>query len=97
MTVAVSPDNRKRLLRYASEIVPCEDREDAVKAATAALPLLEWAERAADEDDLELRMAALSQQYQNTCGKQYSSPSEFVESAETLYAFLGGGSRDGMA
>lgn len=91
MTATVGPDDRQRLLRYASLLFPHPDRGDPVTVASAALPLLEWAEAASGDEDLNLRMEAMSQQSGNSIG-QYPSPAEFVESARTLYAFLTGGS-----
>jgi hypothetical protein len=86
----VGPVKREAILRYASCLLSDDDRQEPVKAAAAALPLLEWAEQATDEDDLETRMHAMSQQHMNTRGEE-RDPGQFVDEAGTLYAFLAGG------
>jgi hypothetical protein len=92
-TVGLS--TRERILRYASGLLTPDDRQEPVKVAAAALPLLEWAEQAADNDDLEARMHAMSQHHVNTHDARERSPGQFVDEAEILYAFLVGGGSGG--
>lgn len=95
MSVNVSPENRADLLRYAASLLSCEDRADPVFVAAAAVPLLEWAEQAADDDDLRARMRAMSRHYVNTGPSAGSiSPDQFVDQAGTLYAFITAGRKD---
>lgn len=95
MTMIIGMADRDSIVRYASGQLAADDRQDPVKVAAAAIPLLEWAEQAQDEDDLRARMRAMSRQYANTgCpGGEGRDPRRFVDEAGTLYAFLiaGGG------
>lgn len=89
MTVIIGPDDRASILRFASWLLDRDARRDPVKVAAAALPLLEWAEQAADEDDLRYRIQAMSCQHDNIHpSPEPIEPARFVDDACTLYAFL---------
>ena len=85
----VGPRQRASILRYASHQLPLDDRADPALVITAARPLLEFAGQASDDEDLEVRMAAMGRQDQNTTRPE--SPEEFTSQARILYAFLTGG------
>lgn len=87
MSVIVDPERRAYLLTYAAHLLPAEDQADPVLVAATAVPLLEWAEGAADEDDLRARMRAMSRHYVNT-GTGDGDPARFVDCAGVLYAFI---------
>jgi hypothetical protein len=92
MTMIIGISNRDTIIRYASVLLPEEDRANPVLIAATAIPILEWAEQAADADDLRCRMLALSRQYVNTHAQHGTgSPDRFVEDAGTLYAFIAAG------
>jgi hypothetical protein len=93
MTVHVSPDDRASILGHASHLLSRDDRADPVRVAAAAIPLLEWAEAAADEDDLRYRMRAMARQHINSADAP-RDPARFVDDAGTLYAFLCAGRKD---
>ena len=95
MTVNVSPEDRANLLAYAASLLSREDRANPVLVAAAAVPLLEWAEQAADDKDLRARMRAMGRHYINT-GLDAGSinPDQFVDQAGTLYAFIAAGRKD---
>jgi hypothetical protein len=88
MTVIVGPGDRASILRYASWLLDAAGRESPVRVAATAVPLLEWAEQAADEDDLRSRMRAMSRQHDNNNPSRPVGPARFVDDACTLYAFL---------
>jgi hypothetical protein len=95
MTVNVSPEDRANLLAYAASLLSREDRANPVLVAAAARSLLEWAEQAADDNDLRARMRAMGLHYVNA--GQYAgsiSPDQFVDQAGTLYAFIAAGRKD---
>jgi hypothetical protein len=93
--VTVGADDRSHILRYAMYLLPPGERGDAVKVSAAALPLLEWAEQAADADDLRDRMDALCKQHygqrDSDDEEDAADPAAFVDNAGVLYAFLRGG------
>lgn len=91
MTMTVGPEHRAAILGYASHLLSADDRQNPVAVAAAALPLLEWAEQSADEDDLRCRMRALFRQDSNQ--RAAGSPGQFVDDAGTLYAFISAGRR----
>jgi hypothetical protein len=83
----LTTDQRASVLGYASWLLNSQDRRNPVLVGQAALPLLEWAEQATDQADLDARMRALSRHHSNMAGKP-GSPAEFVEQASVYYAFL---------
>jgi hypothetical protein len=90
VSVTVDPNNRADILGFASRLLSEDDRANPVLVAAAAIPLLEWAESAADEDDLRCRMRAMRRQHTNTYPQREVgvSPARFLDDAGTLYAFL---------
>lgn len=95
MSMTIGMEDRDVIVRYASFLLTPDDRQDPVKVAATALPLLEWAEQSSDKDDLRARMRAMSRQHSNTvhASDEGRNPGRFVDEAGTLYAFLvaGGG------
>jgi len=89
-------DQRADILRYASALLGDEHRADPVRVGQAALPLLEWAEKAPERGDLSARMRAMSRQYRNS--RRFSAedgdPAAFVNAAKSHYDFLTAGPRD---
>jgi hypothetical protein len=95
----LSMDQRADILRYASALLGDEHRADPVRVGQAALPLLEWAERAPGRSDLSARMRAMSRQYGNM--RRFSAedgdPAAFANAAMSHYDFLTAGPRDADA
>lgn len=91
MTADLSMDRRAAVLRYASALLPEEDRANPVRVGQAALPLLEWAEKAPDRRDLSARMRAMSLQHFNRRRPAEGGPAAFVEAAKAYYDFLAAG------
>jgi hypothetical protein len=84
MPVTVDAHARANLLRYAASIV--NDPADATAVTSAAFTLMDWAEQAADEDDLRSRLCSLRLQWVNNRHRT-GDAAQFVESAAVLYAF----------
>lgn len=85
MPVSLNADQRAKLLDYAAGIVSCS--ADAPAVAAAAFTLMDWAERAADEQDLRERMRALESQWINILSRTGDAV-QFVERARVRYAFV---------
>jgi len=87
-----SAHERNRVLNFASNLCTTPDNPTAV--LIQASPLLAWLEAATTEDDLQARMNALSQTFQNRC-KSYrpadDNPDLFVKEAKQYHAFLTAG------
>lgn len=90
-------NQRESILRYASALLPYEDRPDSALVTRAAQPMIEWAEQAVDSTDLSARMRALSQQHLNTKNCSGIRPVRFVEQATLHYTILVGGEPSGQA
>lgn len=80
---------RHEVLRFASSIT--ERRDDPIAVRANALPMIQWLEAAAGQDDLQARFYALGQHHSNTssiCRPPDDDPSRFIAAAEQYYAFL---------
>jgi hypothetical protein len=83
----ISLMKREAVLRYASGITERRDNPIAVRAN--ALPMIQWLEGAATDDDLQARFGALSRQHSNTSHMEPTDdPPQFIAAAEQYYAFL---------
>lgn len=99
----VDPGTRALILRIASALTPYADRRSAEAVKATAGPLLAWAGRAADREDLRNRVRAMEQQDANTphvtrklripgepvqfVNEPTVTSGEFLAETESLYAF----------
>ena len=97
--VIVDSQARALILRIASALTPYIDRRSAAAVKATAAPLLEWAGRAADREDLRNRVRAMERQHANPpqvirrlpgtglVDEPGVTAGEFLAEAASLYAF----------
>jgi len=91
--VLVDARSRAKALLFASALTSQRDRAAAV--AVNASPLLAWLEAASGEEDMRVRLRALSLYHLNTqCDPPDDNPERFLAEARTLYAFMTAGRGD---
>jgi hypothetical protein len=80
---------RAEILGFASGLLTSSSRQHPVAVLIAALPLLVWAEKASDPDDLRARMSAMRRQHRNMLEPKVNvDPDEFLAQARVYYQFL---------
>jgi hypothetical protein len=91
MTVIVADAwSRAKVLSFASALT--SEKDNAAAVAVNASPLLAWLEAAPGEEDMRVRLRAMSRCHLNTQGAPSDdNPERFLAGARTLYAFMTAG------